>query len=74
MIEAPLSFKINPPPKIVDLTSDFFEKDTEGVERNQTFLSPGGKSQPKPRKRPRLIVNTLKQNAIMIEVGKRKIN
>lgn len=29
LIEAPLSFKMNKPPKIVDLTSDFFEKDTE---------------------------------------------
>lgn len=29
LLEAPLSFKVNPPPKIVDLTSDFFEKDTD---------------------------------------------
>jgi len=29
LIAAPLSFKMNNPPKIVDLTSDFFEKDTE---------------------------------------------
>ncbi len=29
LFEAPLSFKMNPPPKIVDLTSDFFEKDAD---------------------------------------------
>lgn len=27
MMKAPLTFKMNPPPKIIDLTSDFFEKE-----------------------------------------------
>ena len=54
---------MNPPPKIIDLTSDFFEKDTEGVvrERNPT------------KKKERVIINNARQNAIMIEVGKKKI-
>lgn len=27
LIKAPLMFKMNPPPRIVDLTSDFFENE-----------------------------------------------
>eukprot|EP00347_Sterkiella_histriomuscorum_P020232 403338589 len=37
LIEAPLSFKMNPPPKIVDLTSDFFEKDTDQLKNQMPF-------------------------------------
>ena len=58
LIEAPITFKMNPPPKIVDLTSDFFEKDTD---KDPSLL------------RARNIINNPRQNAHMIDVGKKRI-
>lgn len=80
LIKAPLSFKINPPPKIVDLTSDFFEKDDDQVQtqvkpHSTTSKYAGQLGSPMKLKqaRKRQVINNPKQNAVMIEVGKKKI-
>ncbi|CDW71726.1 UNKNOWN [Stylonychia lemnae] len=85
LIEAPLSFKMNAPPKIVDLTSDFFEKDTEQImtpplQNKASTQSPRkagnffSQTAPAPMvKRQRMIINNPKQNAAMVELGKKKI-
>lgn len=69
MAHAPVEFGIMPPPKIIDLTSDFFQsgaiKLPQGHRRTLSH-------QPPPREK-RMIINNPRQNAIMVDLGKCRI-
>jgi len=60
LMEAPLAFKIIPPPRIVNLTSDFFEQE----QLNRSMGAP-------PRRR--ILINTTAMNNKFFDIAKQKI-
>lgn len=69
MANAPAQFAVMPPPRLVDLTSDFFtqpaKREGQSLIRNAATAAPA--------REKRMIINNPRQNAVMVDLGKCRI-